>query len=149
MQKLLHIPFPQSVETKCHECAATHGILLRKYFHESFPFWQFCFKPPRGGQAMIELTRLSVTHFRLLENWWLDDYDAGTRSVKIRRHHKFDYNHFDVLKQLQKSLEIILSWELDQWDTIHKDFGKDSWYPRYTKQQHHEYFENFPKLKVF
>src|SRR5439155_3182766 len=61
--------------------AATHNLKIERY-HRQLPAWSFRFRHPLGGEACVELHREDDDTISIVEAWWQDDYEVGTRSAK-------------------------------------------------------------------
>jgi hypothetical protein len=62
--------------------ASRNNLAIAKYLKDS-PSWHFVFAHPRGGEGRIDVTRVSEERLSVSATWYQDDYDEGTRSLKL------------------------------------------------------------------
>lgn len=120
-----------------------HNLRLTKYYHDA-PSWSFTFKHPCGGVGKIEVERQNEARFRIACQWWYDDYDNLTRSLKrfIGDAHP---RNADVLGQeLAQALQQVVSWEFGRWD---EKRGGYSWQSTWTKEQFQALQEQYPTIE--
>lgn len=125
--------------------ALTHNMSIERYYHEA-PDWRLQFTPPQGGSATIDIRRLDDQSFTLMTCWYVDDYDAGTRSLKAGGSPHYLVGDVRMHDVLRRALVELLSWKKGEWSQVAGGY-KQLW-QHYTREQFENASPQFPKVRV-
>jgi hypothetical protein len=125
--------------------AATHNMQITKYYHDSAS-WRMDFRHPQGGVAAIHVSRISDAALSVDGTWWVDDYDARTRSLRRLRAVPLDAGSPTLADALESALEQELSWEQGEWDQVAG--GYDDWQQTWSAADFEALNNRFPVLKA-
>ena len=127
----------QALESFFEPMAATlsafadeRNLLIEKYRHEGF-VWSLKFRHPRGGEAVVQVYRKEVERkdsetVVVRGDWWVDDYPAGTRSIRRGRSRQLERCQTQLLiSALEDSLDQFLAWVPGLWDQVIYGLGGD------------------------
>lgn len=125
--------------------ASAHNLAVDEYYHES-PSWSFRFRHPKGGGAHVHLERLDALTIRIGGAWYVDEYETFTRHLKWAQNHDLLLENIDLRKELEASLNQVVTWEKKEL-IPHPDY-KNIW-SLYNKKEWSKIFstEHLPSLK--
>jgi hypothetical protein len=121
--------------------AASHNLLIDKYYHES-PSWAFRFNHPKGGQASISVSVQTPQSAGVGSVWHLDDYDRFTRYLHWRKDRHINKSAAEIRSELELELAAVLATPLGLWNQV-ADQYRSVW-SRYTKQEFERMTPNYP-----
>jgi hypothetical protein len=125
------------ISTCLENFAKRHNLFVDKYYHES-ESWNLRFAHPKGGNASINVGRLSKREVSVSSVWHVDDYDSFTRSVHRREIKPIAIDPDDLREALREELLAILDVEPGMWTEVAD--GYKAYWSRYTKEE----FEALP-----
>lgn len=125
--------------------ALKHNMSIERYYHEA-PDWRLCFTPPEGGNATIDIRRLTDDTFILYMGWFIDDYDAATRSIKNGASPRYRVGEVRLTDVLSLALDEMLTWRKGDWSQVAK--GYEPLWHRYTREQFENMSPRWPKLRL-
>ena len=124
--------------------ALTHNMSIERYYHEA-PDWRLQFTPPQGGNATIDIRRVDDDTFAVTQCWYIDDYDAATRSLRWGKSPQFRVKDVRLSDVLRQALVEMLSWQKGEWTQVAGAY-KEMWH-RYTREQFENMSPRFPKVR--
>ena len=107
--------------------ATERGLLIDKYYHEA-PCWSLIFRHPKGGVAKVEITEKDDGRVGIGGVWWMDDFDAGTRSLKWFEEEVVAHEDAEVGRSAEMMFERILAHRGGEWSKV-ADGYKPLWQP--------------------
>jgi len=113
------------IEEQTENFAMRHNLRLTKYYHQ-WEQWDLSFRHPGGGVGKIDMMKESDSMIKIGCNWWIDDYEEGTRSIRGMVFGEFPIEGTDLAVILMPAFQTIIAWEKDQWDKVISGF-KDAW----------------------
>ncbi len=125
------------VSTGMESFAKRHNLFVDKYYHES-ESWVLRFAHPKGGNASINVGRLSDGEVSVSSVWHVDDYDSFTRCLHRRQMGPIPKDPNELGKALRLELLAILAVEFGKWTEVAG--GYEAHWSRYTKEE----FEALP-----
>lgn len=104
--------FFNKISNVLEQFASSHNLMVEKYYHEGAS-WTFRFRHPRGGQAGIQLLKLSSEEeiVGIGTAWQIADYDACTLYSKHTEIEKCSLEESVLLEALTRHLKLVLSWQ--------------------------------------
>jgi hypothetical protein len=87
-----------------------------------------------GGAARIDLYRKSESTICILGVWWVDDYDAATRSIKTKDAIECEPIVLAVEPHLAEALKSVSSFTLGGWSEVATGYEK-FWHKTWTKEK--------------
>lgn len=125
--------------------ARQHNLFLEKHYHDA-PVWSLCFTQPLGGSAKVDVRRegnlLSISGV-----WWVDDYDAGTRSMKDIEAVKCEPDGEELAAVMAKTLSELMSLTSGNWSRVATGY-KRGWHKTWTKEQFQKLSEPWPRPRL-
>lgn len=122
--------------------AREHNLFLEKYYHDA-PVWSLCFTHPLGGSAKVDVRRegnlLSTSGV-----WWVDNYDAGTRSIKDTKAVECEPDSERLAPVIAKTLSEVMSLTFGNWSRVATGY-KRIWDKTWTKEQFQKASEPWPR----
>lgn len=79
-----------------------------------------------------DIVRMSDTSFILRQVWWVDDYDAATRSSRRGESPEYRVDEASLNDLLRQALAEMLRWQKGEWTQITS--GYQNWH-RFTRAQ--------------
>ena len=117
-----------------YKFAVRHNMAIDRWPHNT-NVWALRFTPPKGGTAGITIRPASEETFTLQSHWYVDDYDAATRSIKQSGSPEYRTSDAQLRYALREALAEILVWRAGEWSSISKQ-------PPGVQQFTREQFEN-------
>jgi len=111
--------------------AKSHNLKIDRYYHQ-WPDWSLRFTHPAGGDATTDIRRMSGKSFVLCQLWWIDDYDAATRSTRRGESPEYLVDEASLGDLLRHALAEMLTWQKGEWTEIAT--GYQNWH-RFTRAQ--------------
>jgi hypothetical protein len=124
--------------------ASAHNMSIERYYHEA-PDWRLQFTPPQGGNATIDIRRIDDETFTLTQCWFVDDYDASTRSLRWGKSPTFRVKDVRLTDLLRQALIEMLSWPKNEWTQVAT--GYEQMWHRYTREQFENMSPHWPKVR--
>lgn len=97
--------------------AEQNRLRIEKYYHDA-PTWSLLFRHPKGGVAKVEVTKNTETQVGIGGIWWIDDYDAGTRSLRVFETKLLPVEEAAVVQCATEALRDILSHDVGSWSQV-------------------------------
>src|SRR5438128_12672352 len=85
-----------------------------------------CFAHPQGGHAKLDVIVPADGAVKLLGSWWIDDYDAFTRSLRHGEVVAVPMTTQRVRKALRRYLGTMLGWLPGHWSQVATEY-RDIW----------------------
>ena len=124
------------------EFAATHNLMIEKYYHQGQD-WTFRFRHPKGGLGGLTVKKSDeVDSVWIGGFWWIDDYDKCTRSSKHTDMKRSSIREKELRAFLVRMLHSILSWQKEDLWLLKSKY--DDWHKSSTKEQFERRLEQYP-----
>jgi hypothetical protein len=130
------------ISTCMENFAKRHNLFVDKYYHES-ESWNLRFAHSKGGNATIDIGRLSDDEVSVSSAWYVDDYDSFTRCLHRRDKKPIGIDSNILRKALREELLAILAVEFGKWTEV-VDGYQASW-SRYTKEESEALPPHYPQ----
>lgn len=126
--------------------AERHNLIIEKYCHDA-PSWSLAFSHTNGGAAKIDLMMRSESSLTVDGIWWIDDYDASTRSIKRTDRIECERIPSVVAELIESTFKSLLSFQPEEWSQVatgYENFWKKTW----TKEQFERLKDRYPAPKI-
>ena len=125
--------------------ASRHNMEIIRYYHEA-PDWRLGFTPPQGGSASIDIRRVTDHSLKLFTIWFVDDFDAATRSMRTGKYPEHQVADVSLRAILKDALAEILSWKTGEWSQVAR--GYEPIWHEHTREQFEKMAIHWPKLRL-
>src|SRR5438876_1178829 len=115
--------------------AIRHNMTIDRWPHHR-EVWALRFTPPQGGSAAITIRPIGEDTCVLDTSWYIDDYDASTRSLRYGDSPEYRVTEVRLTDMLREALIEMLTWRNGEWSQVAKDY-EQIWH-QHTREQ----FEN-------
>jgi hypothetical protein len=93
--------------------------------------WALRFTPPQGGDADITIRPLVGGRCVVYANWFVDDYEAATRSFRNSESPEFSHD-IRLRDALREALEEVLRWRKGDWSGVSgllgaREYTREQW----------------------
>src|SRR5438067_13193375 len=102
-----------------HQFAVTCNMTIERWPHNT-DAWSLCFTPPQGGSASITIRPVARGTFDVTTAWYIDDFDAATRSMKHRKSPPYRESEVRLSEVLREALSDMLNWRKGDWSLVSK-----------------------------
>lgn len=130
------------------DLAGRYHIRLEKYPHDA-PCWCLNLSHPRGGHVAIEVFRKTNNSVRVMGLWTLDEYDSGTRYIKMTSQYEVQRAPGVVEEIVINCLKQIVLSEKTEWTKVVTGYG-EYWSKHWTKDEIEGQIDHsrYPRLDI-